>query len=182
MVGTTNKAIREMCKAHPAGRPGMADAPGMTIDIFNNHMYRKCGSRSFTLDEIELMQELSGTALFAEYSASRVGRRLVEIPKLDDLDNVCLHKNEMDLAVAHGEFSAAKIKPIEDGVIDRYGSKEIGNKFKNCVKHSLQGLFGFLALNDVADHAIDAFVYQRKNDARECAAPGIVANMSFVES
>lgn len=58
MVGTANEAIQEMCKAHPAGRPGMADALGMTIHTFDNHMYRKCGSRSFTPDGIELMQEL----------------------------------------------------------------------------------------------------------------------------
>jgi len=182
MVDTINEAIREMCKAHPSGKPGMAAALGMSVDVFNNHAYRKCGSRFFTLDELELMQELSGTAFFAEYSASRVKRLLVDIPSLDDLDNVCLYQNEMKIAVAQGEFSIAKIQAIADGVVDRHESRDITNKFKSYLRYSMQGFFGFMALNGVVDHAVDTFVCQRKSDARECAAPGVVANESFVEN
>ena len=182
MVDTINEAIRGMCKAHPTGKPGMAAALGMTVDVFNNRAYRKCGSRFFTLDELELMQDLSGTALFAEYSASRVKCLLVDIPRLDELDNVCLHRNEMDAAVAKGEYSLAKIKAMDDGVIDRHESRDITNKLKSYLKHTMQGCLCFLALNGVADNAVDAFVCQRKSDARECAAPGVVANESFVEN
>ena len=58
MVDSINTAIRLMCKAHKHGRLGMASDLGMTIDQFHNHLYQKCGSRFFTLAELERMSEL----------------------------------------------------------------------------------------------------------------------------
>nr|WP_158699025.1 hypothetical protein [Cronobacter dublinensis] len=40
MVDNIKAAISAMCKAHPAGRLGMAADLGMNIDTFHNHMYR----------------------------------------------------------------------------------------------------------------------------------------------
>lgn len=61
MVDSINTAIRLMCKAHKHGRLGMASDLGMTIDQFHNHLYQKCGSRFFTLAELERMEDLSGS-------------------------------------------------------------------------------------------------------------------------
>lgn len=182
MVDTINEAIKEMCKAHPAGKPGMAAALGMTVDVFNNHAYRKCGSRFFTLDELELMQDLSGTALFADYSATRAGKMLADMPDHDGVDTVDLFHIEMNVTASNGEFAAAKMEAIQDGIIDKHERKKLSELFRKSVRHQLHGFLGFMALYGVAGHEIDVFSYQRRSDARECAAPSVVACHSFVES
>ncbi|MBU4683292.1 hypothetical protein KC222_14860 [Cedecea davisae] len=175
MVAKINEAIREMCKAHPHGRLGMAADLGMSIDQFHNHLYRKCGSRFFTLDELELMQELSGTAYFAEYAATRCGKLLVDIPQPDGVDNVDLYHLDMQVTASKGELAKAKIEAIQDGVIDKHERRNLTDLFRKTLRHQLHGFLGFMALYGVSDHAVDTFVSTRRSDARECAAPGAVA-------
>lgn len=100
MVDSINTAIRLMCKAHKHGRLGMASDLGMTIDQFHNHLYQKCGSRFFTLAELERMEDLSGSCYLAEYQANRKGKWLVDVPTAESLDNVELYSIEMKAAAA----------------------------------------------------------------------------------
>ncbi len=175
MVDNINSAITAMCKAYPSGRVGMANALGMSIDQFHNHMYQKVGSRFFTLAELELMEDLSGTSLFAEYSANRRGRLLVDIPKPESLDNVDLFQHEMQLNAVRGKLDQAKFAALADGVIDSKEKKTLLQMFHNSLRHQMHGFMGFLALYGVSEGSVDMFVASRKDDARECAAPGAVA-------
>lgn len=61
-----------------------------------------------TLRELESIEDLSGTSLFAEYAASRAGKLLVENPKPDSIDNVDLFDIEMCIAATKGELAQAK--------------------------------------------------------------------------
>ncbi|WP_279024451.1 YmfL family putative regulatory protein, partial [Gibbsiella quercinecans] len=60
------ETVKAMCKAFPGGRQAMAGALGMTLTQFNNNLYEKNGCRFFELDELEAMEDLSGTSLLAE--------------------------------------------------------------------------------------------------------------------
>ncbi len=166
MVDSINTAIRLMCKAHKHGRLGMASDLGMTIDQFHNHLYQKCGSRFFTLAELERMEDLSGSCYLAEYQANRKGKWLVDVPTAESLDNVELYSIEMKAAAA------------ADGVIDSSERKTLSELFSKKLRHQIHGFLGFMALYGVgvSDQAIDVFVSTgRKGDARECAAPGALA-------
>lgn len=168
MVDNINTAIRLMCKAHKHGRLGMADDLGMTIDQFHNHMYQKCGSRFFTLSELERMQDLSSSFYVAEYFATRSAKLLVDIPVPGSMDNVDLYDIEMKAAVAEGDFARAKIVAAADGVIDKKEHKFLSDLFNAKLRHQIHGFMGFLALYGVgvSEHSIDAFVMNgRKGDA-----------------
>ncbi|HDM7598212.1 TPA: hypothetical protein PZ808_003154, partial [Staphylococcus aureus] len=54
------------------GKEAVAAVLGMSIDIFNNHLYEKKGSRFFSVDELVEMAELTNTPYVAEYFANRV--------------------------------------------------------------------------------------------------------------
>lgn len=125
MVDNIKAAISAMCKAHPAGRLGMAADLGMSIDTFHNHMYQKCGSRFFTLAELERMEDLSGVSMLAEYAAARVGKLLVDVPKPESMDNVDLFAIDMKTSAAKGQLAQAQIEAAEDGVIDRHERKKL---------------------------------------------------------
>lgn len=175
MVDNINSAITAMCKAYPSGRVGMAKALRMSIDQFHNHMYQKVGSRFFTLAELELMEDLSGTAFFAEYSANRRGRLLVDVPVPESLDNVDLFHHEMQSNAEKGKLDLAKYAALEDGVIDSGEKKTLSKLFYSSIRHQIHGFMGLMALYGVSDGSVDLFVASRKDDARECAAPGAVA-------
>lgn len=168
MVDSINTAIRLMCKAHKQGRLGMATDLGMSIDQFHNHMYQKCGSRFFTLVELERMQELSSSFYVAEYFAASAGKLLVDIPAPGSIDNVELYDIEMKATLAAGDLARAKIEAAADGVIDKKEHKFLSDLFNAKLRHQIHGFMGFLALygGGVADHAVDAFVMNgRKGDA-----------------
>jgi hypothetical protein len=175
MVESINSAITAMCKAYPSGRVGMAKALGMSIDQFHNHMYQKVGSRFFSVSELEQMEDLSGTSLLADYFANRRGKLLVDIPKPESLDNVDLFQHEMQLNAVRGKLDQAKFAALADGVIDSKEKKTLSQMFHNSIRHQMHGFMGFMALYGVSDGAVDMFVASRKDDARECAAPGAVA-------
>lgn len=185
MVDSIKTAIRLMCKAHKHGRLGMADDLGMTIDQFHNHLYQKCGSRFFTLEELERMEDLSGTTYLAEYQANRKGKLLVDIPVPGSVDKVDLFDIEMQATIAAGELATAKMAAAADGVIDQSERKTLSDLFSKKIRHQIHGFMGFMALYGVgiSDQAIDLFVTTgRKSDASECAAPGVVACRYQVEN
>ncbi|EOI3517179.1 YmfL family putative regulatory protein [Cronobacter muytjensii] len=165
MVDNIKAAISAMCKAHPAGRLGMAADLGMSIDTFHNHMYQKCGSRFFTLAELERMEDLSGVSMLAEYAAARVGKLLVDVPKPESMDNVDLFAIDMKTSAAKGQLAQAQIEAAEDGVIDRHERKKLSELFRKTIRHQFHGFMGFMALYGVSDQAVEVFVSTRKGDA-----------------
>jgi hypothetical protein len=153
----------------------MAAALDMSIDQFHNHMYQKVGSRFFSINELEKMEDLSGTSLLAEYFASRRGKLLVEVPAPEAIDNVDLFQLEMEANAVKGKLDQAKFAAMEDGVIDSREKKTLSKLFHNTIRHQIHGFMGLMALYGVSEGSVDMFVASRKSDARECAAPGAVA-------
>lgn len=160
MVGTINTAIRLMCKAHPRGRLGMAQDLGMTIDQFHNHLYRKCQSRFFTLEELEKMEDISGTSHFAEYCAARRGLTTMNVSATQNLDRVDLYDIELKASAAAGELANAKLAAASDGVIDSAESKTLSELFHKKIRHQIHGFMGFLALYGVGvtENSVDMLV------------------------
>lgn len=168
MVDSISTAIRLMCKAHKNGRVGMAADLGMTIDQFHNHLYQKCGSRFFTVGELEQMQSLSHSSYLAEYFAGRCGKLLVDVPAPESIDNVDLYDIEMKATVADGELAYAKMAAAADGVIDTTERKTLSELFNKKLRHQIHGFLGFMALYGVgvSDQAVDVFISTgRKGDA-----------------
>ncbi|MFT4271309.1 MAG: YmfL family putative regulatory protein [Pantoea sp.] len=160
MVDTLKTAIRLMCKAHPAGRLGMTKDLGMSINQFHNHLYRKCQSRFFTVDELVKMEDLSGTNHLAEYFAARRGLTLVDISSVQNVDKVDLFDIELKTSAAAGELATAKLAAVSDGVIDNLERKTLSELFNKKIRHQIHGFMGFLALYGVgvSDHSVDMFV------------------------
>ena len=155
MVDTINQAVRQMCKAHKHGRLGMAADLGMSIDQFHNHLYKKCGSRFFTLDELMKMEVLTGTHCVAEFMAVRHGMRLVDIKAAGEMDKVDLFDTQLKAKAAEAQLAA-----MADGVIDHHESKTLSALFRKKISHQVHGFFGLIALFSAgtADHAVDMFV------------------------
>ncbi|TKI02410.1 YmfL family putative regulatory protein [Martelella alba] len=117
--------VKAMCKAYPGGRSAMAGALGMSLETFNNNLYQKNSCRFFEVDELEAMEDLSGTNYLADYFARRRGDLLVERPNLEELDRVDLFSRAMRSAAARGQVDQIIAQALEDGVIEKHEAQEI---------------------------------------------------------
>ncbi|WP_455852721.1 YmfL family putative regulatory protein [Pantoea endophytica] len=166
MVDAINIAVRLMCNAHPEGRRGMAADMGMTLDVFQNHLGRKCGSRFFTLDQLQKMEDLSGTTHLAEYFANRKGLTLVDIPSIANADKVDLYDIELSNKATAGKLAIAKQEAIADGVIDQKELKTLSGLFQQKMRGQILGFLGFLAIYGVCvtEHSVDLFMSNRRTE------------------
>ncbi|MBO8132483.1 YmfL family putative regulatory protein [Dickeya fangzhongdai] len=117
--------IKSMCKAYPGGRSAMAGALGMTLSQFNNNLYEKNGCRFFEIHELEAMEDLSATALLAEYFSRRRGGLHVDVPQFEELDQVELYHRSIQTAAERGQVDQIIRQALEDGVIDDAEAAEI---------------------------------------------------------
>lgn len=117
--------VKAMCKAFPGGRSAMAGALGMTETQFNNNLYEKNGCRFFEVAELEAMEDISGTSCLAEHFAQRRGGLYVDIPQLDELDQVELFSKSMRTAAHRGQVDMFMQEALEDGFIDAQEAKQI---------------------------------------------------------
>ncbi|WP_230856466.1 YmfL family putative regulatory protein [Vibrio cidicii] len=107
------------------GREAVAAVLGMSVDIFNNHLYEKKGSRFFSVDELVEMADLTGTSYVAEYFAHRVNCLVVERPKVTEIDNVDMFDCHLHLNAAKGLLDKTIEEAKADGVFDERERQEI---------------------------------------------------------
>ncbi|MBN5198741.1 hypothetical protein JY494_04375 [Serratia marcescens] len=117
--------VKGMCKAVAGGRSAMAGALGMSETAFNNNLYEKNGCRFFESSELEAMEDISGTNLLADYFARRRGLLLVDIPALEELDQVELFSKSIRTAAHRGHVDQIIQTSLADGVIDEKEAAEI---------------------------------------------------------
>lgn len=114
---TLKKVVKEMCKVFPGGRSAMAGALGISETTFNNKLYEKNGCRFFDNDELEAMEELSGTKLLVEYHLDRHCMTAMEPIEAEKLDQVELFDIRMKLGAMQGALAVLIQESIADGIL-----------------------------------------------------------------
>ena len=114
---TLKEVVKEMCKAFPGGRSAMAGALGISETTFNNKLYEKNGCRFFEHDELEAIEELSGTKLLVEYHLDRHGMIAMEPIEAEKLDQVELFDIRMKLGAMQGALAVLIQESIADGIL-----------------------------------------------------------------
>ncbi|EMN0828307.1 hypothetical protein R8H71_001066 [Providencia rettgeri] len=122
---TLKEVVKEMCKAFPGGRSSMAAALGISETTFNNKLYEKNGCRFFENDELEAMEDLSGTRKLVEYHAARHGLLLREPVKAGDLSHIDLFEKKLSTDVRRGKVDQIIKQALEDGEITQDEANDI---------------------------------------------------------
>jgi hypothetical protein len=149
-----------MCRAFPGGRSALAAALGMELETFTNNLYEKNGCRFFEIEELEAMEDLTGTTLLAEYFARRRGGMYVDIPKFEELDQVELFQRGVMAGAERGRVDLIIQEAIKDGFIDESEAAEIE---AHHIKH--------LAAREAEVRAILALFSRKKVETQESEAP-----------
>lgn len=138
------EVVREMCSAAPGGREAMAGALGLSPTSFNNRFYEKNGCRFFDHHDLMMMQEVSGTVLYAEYVATESGMLLVERINPEDLDEPELFRLHSKVSAKQGELAIYMEKALEDGQVDSTEEKELMKLMDRLVAVGRTFIYAFI--------------------------------------
>ncbi|EMG9308668.1 YmfL family putative regulatory protein [Proteus mirabilis] len=141
------QVVKEMCEATAGGREAMAGALGLSLTSFNNKLYEKNGCRSFDLNELLAMQDISKTVLFTEFIARESGMLLVERIKPDELDEPELFRLHSKVGSKQGELAIFLEKSLEDGVVDSEEEKQLNVMLDRVIASGRAFVNAFISLH-----------------------------------
>lgn len=141
------QVVKEMCDVTAGGREAMAGALGMSLTSFNNKLYEKNGCRSFDLNELLAMQDISKTVLFAEFVARESEILLVERIKADELDEPELFRMHSKVGAKQGELAIYLEKSLEDGVVDSHEEKQLNEILDRVIASGRAFVTAFITLH-----------------------------------
>ena len=141
------QVVKEMCDVTAGGREAMAGALGLSLTSFNNKLYEKNGCRSFDLNELLAMQDISKTVLFAEFIACESGMLLVERIKPDEIDEPELFRLHNKVGSKQGELAIFLEKSLEDGVVDSEEEKQLNVMLDRVIASGRAFVNAFISLH-----------------------------------
>lgn len=153
------------------GRKENSNDGGTTHASLVNRL-RDEGDQIFPLGWAMLLQQVDGSHCIAHAVARESGGVFIPLTDVGEIDNSDINQRLLEAIEQITRYSQQVRAAIEDGVIEPHERTAIDDDL-------------YLAIAKLQEHA--SLVYRifceaEKGDARECAAPGIVARRSFVES
>lgn len=106
-----------MCQAFPGGTAAMAAALGYTVNALRNRIYERKG-QCINVDDALMMQDLSGTKLFANEIAQQSGGVFLEVIPPTTLERAEILTEFNQLVQSLGELSREYERSIRDGKIN----------------------------------------------------------------
>lgn len=158
------KAVRKTIAALPGGYAEAADWLDVTENALFNRL-RADGDQIFPLGWAMVLQRAAGTHYIADAVAQSAGGVFVSLPEIEEVENADINQRLLEVIEQIGNYSKQIRSAIEDGVVEPHEQTAINDEL-------------YLSISKLQEHA--ALVYKifcapEKSDARECAAPGVVA-------
>ncbi|MEZ2603142.1 YmfL family putative regulatory protein [Kluyvera intermedia] len=164
LVAAIKKSITDL----QGGYAEAADWLGATENALFNRL-RTDGDQIFPLGWAMVLQQAGGTHHVADAVAGHSGGVFVPLIELDDVDNADINERLLETMEWIGRHSQMIRGFIADGVIDEREKREINeNSYQVMAKWQEHITLLFRV-----------FCQPEKSDARECAAPGAVADKSM---
>jgi hypothetical protein len=161
LVAAIKKTITEL----PGGYAEAAEWLGTTENALFNRL-RTGGDQTFPLNWALVLQRAGGASHIADAVAHHSNGVFVKLPEIEQMGNEELLTKFNDLLSALGRFARFHNESTADGVLDRDESKQMKAK-------------GYRVQALVAEIMVVTEMLFGEGDARECAAPGVVADKSM---
>lgn len=163
--------VRESCQKNYRGIAwGYAEAADW-LDVTENALFNRLradGDQIFPLGWAMVLQRAAGTHYIADAVAQSAGGVFVSLPEIEEVENADINQRLLEVIEQIGNYSRQIRSAIEDGVVEPHEQTAINDEL-------------YLSISKLQEHA--ALVYKifcapEKSDARECAAPGVVASIA----
>ncbi len=163
--------VRESCQKNYRGVAGGYAEAADWLDVTENALFNRLradGDQIFPLGWAMVLQRAGGTHFIADAVAQSANGVFVSLPDVEDVDNADINQRLLEVIEQIGSYSKQIRSAIEDGVVEPHEKTAINDEL-------------YLSISKLQEHA--ALVYKifcisESNDARECAAPGVVASIA----
>ncbi|TCW43538.1 hypothetical protein EDC53_116119 [Phytobacter diazotrophicus] len=160
LVAAIKKAITDL----PGGYAEASEWLGVTEDAMYNRL-RTGGDQFFPLGWAMVLQKAGGHHHVAHAVARASGGVFVPLTDVEQVDNADINQRLLEAIEQITSYSQQIRTAIEDGVIEPHERAAIDDEL-------------YLAISKLQEHSTlvyRVFCEPEKGDARECAAPGVVA-------
>lgn len=163
--------VRESCQKNYRGVAGGYAEAAEWLDVTENALFNRLradGDQIFPLGWAMILQRAAGTHYIADAVAQSAGGVFVSLPEIEEVENADINQRLLEVIEQIGSYSKQIRSAIEDGVVEPHEQTAINDEL-------------YLSISKLQEHA--ALVYKifcisESNDARECAAPGVVASIA----
>ena len=167
------KAVRQTIADLPGGYEEAHTWLGskITSDSLFNRL-RTNGDQMFPLGWAIVLQKAGGSHHVAHAVARASGGVFVPLNDVEEVDNSDINQRLLEAIEQITSYSQQIRSAIEDGVIEPHERAAIDDEL-------------YLAISKLQEHSTlvyRVFCAPEKGDARECAAPGVVAHSNRVEN
>ncbi|MEX3020710.1 YmfL family putative regulatory protein [Kluyvera sp. STS39-E] len=160
LVAALKKTITDL----PGGYVEAAEWLGTTENSLFNRL-RTEGDQIFPLGWAMVLQRAGGSSHIADAVAHHTNGVFVKLPDIEQMGNEELLTKFNELLAALGRFAQFHNESTADGVLDNEENKKMKAK-------------GYRVQSLVAEIMVVTEMLFGEGDARECAAPGVLANNS----
>lgn len=160
-------AIKKTISNFPGGYAEAAEWLGVTEDALFNRL-RAGGDQIFPMGWAMVLQQASGMKHIADAVSRQSNSVNVPLVDIEDVDNADINQRLMESIEWIGRHSTYIRKVTADGVIDRTEREQIEENSYQVMAKWQEHLTLLYRV----------FCAPEKSDARECAAPGALANNS----
>lgn len=164
LVAAIKKTITEL----PGGYAEAAEWLGVTENALFNRL-RVDGDQIFPLGWAMVLQRAGGASHIADAVARQSGGVFVPLADIEEVDNADINQRLLEVIEQITSYSQQIRVAIEDGVIEPHERAAIDGELYSSIQK----------LQEHSTLVYRIFCQPEKNDARECAAPGVVANKSM---
>lgn len=163
--------VRESCQKNYRGVAGGYAEAAEWLDVTENALFNRLradGDQIFPLGWAMVLQRAAGTHYIADAVAQSAGGVFVSLPEIEAVENADINQRLLEVIEQIGSYSRQIRSAIEDGVVEPHEKTAINDEL-------------YLSISKLREHA--ALVYKifcapEKSNARECAAPGVVASIA----
>ncbi|MCU6671858.1 YmfL family putative regulatory protein [Leclercia adecarboxylata] len=164
-------AIKRTISSLPGGYSEAAEWLGVTEDALFNRL-RSGGDQIFPMGWAMVLQQASGTKHIADAVSRQSNSVNVPLVEIEDVDNADINQRLMESIEWIGKHSTYVRKATADGVIDQAEREQIEENSYQVMQKWQEHLTLLYRV----------FCAAEKDDARECAAPGVVARRNSGET
>ncbi|MCX8574551.1 MULTISPECIES: YmfL family putative regulatory protein [unclassified Gilliamella] len=137
-MGNKKKLINDLLSCIDGGVEVASSYLGLSVSAFNDRRYENKGTRFFSGDELMALQNLSKTALVADYFARAVNCIVIKKPDVAKAGSYDLFESMLSIGTARGKYENYLANAISDGVITDEEESILNRLCESIVKNRLK--------------------------------------------
>lgn len=116
ILDSRRKVAMAIVGAFPGGRDCAATFLGLDLKRFDNQLYESTGHRPLSDEQLQQLEQVSGTHFLPDYVTSLYNGLFTALPDASELDNVELYHLAKAADVKEGQLNQTIAKAIDDGI------------------------------------------------------------------